>query len=128
MGSIPSDELLVDQVREGFEVPRVGFVVSNEPVERILIAAPIALPETHGFPTVEVSKVLRSSNVQLAFDVFESALKAESSGGKAQIKVRQVDAESRKLCLQVGHVEDAAEKRDQQIRLIEGILKAFLRE
>ena len=53
---------------------------------------------------------------------FEPSLQAHASGGKAEIEVRNRHPQALEAGLEVGDIEHAAEKRDQQVGLVEFFL------
>ena len=67
-------------------------------------------------------------DVQLALDVLEASLQAHASRGETEIEVRNRHPQALETGLEVGDIEHAAEKRDQQVGLVEFLLNHAKRQ
>ena len=77
------------------------------------------MPETDRIPTIQTVDGCFPRDAQLAFDVLQASLQSKTTSDKAQVEVRFVEVHARKGRLEIGNVEDAAKKRDQQIGVFE---------
>ena len=97
-------------------------------IERRLVACVVLVPETNRFHPVESQQIGVPRDVQLALDVLEASLQAHAARGETQIEVRNRHPQALEAGLEVGDIEDAAEKRDQQVGLVEFFLDDVTRQ
>src|SRR6185436_6286331 len=121
--TVASHHLLEQKFGQGFQVSGIGGVVTQQQIERLLFAASPSMPQPDCIPAIQAFDSLLPVDLQLALDAFKSALQSQASGGKAQIEVWLVEIQAGEGAVEVGNVEDAAEKRDEHIRLLERLVQ-----